>query len=285
MANTRIIRRRIKGVQNTAKITRAMEMIASSKMRKAQERGLSGRPYSEKIKQVIADLATLTTTDEGVHPLLQRRPINKIAIIHITPDRGLSGGLDANLNRKTANFITQQQTPVSLINIGSRGIDFMRRYNREVRAEFSKLGDKPSLIDTLPISHILIDDYSLGLIDTAYIVYAQFVNTMRQIPVMQQILPVIPDEKARSKKQDYIFEPSPMAVLDKLLPRFIESEIYHAIMESIASEQSARMVAMRNATESANDLLQSLTLSYYKARQESITSELLDIVGGASAIS
>lgn len=285
MANTRIIRRRIKGVQNTAKITRAMEMIASSKMRKAQERGLAGRPYSEKIKQVIADLATLTTTDEGIHPLLQRRPVNKIAIIHITPDRGLSGGLDANLNRKTGNFIIQQKTPVSLINVGRRGIDFMRRYNREVRAEFSKLGDKPSLIDTLPISHIIIDDYSNGLIDTAYIVYAQFVNTMRQTPVMHQILPVIPDEKARSKKQDYIFEPSAMAVLDKLLPRFIESEIYHAIMESIASEQSARMVAMRNATESANDLLQALTLAYYKARQESITSELLDIVGGASAIS
>lgn len=285
MANTRIIRRRIKGVQNTAKITRAMEMIASSKMRKAQERGLSGRPYSEKIKQVIADLATLSTTDEGIHPLLQRRPVNKIAIIHITPDRGLSGGLDANLNRKTANFMIQQKVPISLINVGRRGIDFMRRYNREVRAEFSKLGDKPSLIDTLPISHIVMDDYSNGLIDTAYIVYAQFVNTMRQIPVMQQILPVIPDEKARSKKQDYIFEPSSMAVLDKLLPRFIESEIYHAIMESIASEQSARMVAMRNATESANDLLQALTLSYYKARQESITSELLDIVGGASAIS
>jgi F-type H+-transporting ATPase subunit gamma len=285
LANTRAIRRRIKGAENTAKITRAMEMIASSKMRKAQERGLAGRPYSDKIKQVIADLAALTTTDEGVHPLLQRRPVKKIAIIHITPDRGLSGGLDANLNRKTASFLLQQKTPVSLINVGRRGIEYMRRYNREVRAEFSKMGDKPSLIDTLPISRIIIDDYSNGLIDTAYIVYAQFINTMRQIPVMQQILPVIPDEKAKSKCPDYIFEPSPMAVLDKLLPRFIESEVYHAILESIASEQSARMVAMRNATESANDLVQALTLAYYKARQESITSELLDIVGGAAAIS
>jgi len=262
-----------------------MEMIASSKMRKAQERGLAGRPYSEKIRQVIADLAALSTTDEGIHPLLKRRPVNKIAIIHITPDRGLSGGLDANLNRKTVGFILQQKTPVSLITVGRRGIEYMRRYNREVRAEFSKLGDKPSLIDTLPISHILIDDYSNGLIDIAYLVYAQFVNTIRQVPVMQQILPVVPDEKTKSKQLDYIFEPSPMAVLDKLLPRFIESEIYHAVMESIASEQSARMVAMRNATDSANDLLQALTLAYYKARQESITTELLDIVGGASAIS
>ena len=284
MANTRMIRSRIRGVHNTAKITRAMEMVASSKMRKAQERGLAGRPYSDKIKQVIADLAALPTTDEGVHPLLQRRPVNNIAIIHITPDRGLSGGLDANLNRKTATFILQQQAPVSLIMVGRRGIDYMRRYGRNIRAEFTKLSDKPSLLDTLPISRIIIDDYSNGLIDMAYLVYPQFINTMRQVPVIQQILPVVPDEVAQSQNSDYIFEPNPMGVLNQLLPRFVESEIYHAILESIASEQSARMVAMRNATESANELVQSLTLAYYKARQESITSELLDIVGGASAI-
>jgi F-type H+-transporting ATPase subunit gamma len=285
LASTRKIRNRIKGVQTTAKITRAMEMIASSKMRKAQERGLAGRPYSEKIKQVIADLAALTTTDEGIHPLLQHRPVKKITVVHITFDRGLSGGLDANLNRKTAGLILQQKVPVNLITVGSRGIEFMRRYNREIRAEFSKLGDKPSLIDTLPISHIIIDDFTKGLIDAAYITYPQFINTMRQIPAIQQILPVVPDEKVKSKSSDYIFEPTPMAVIDKLLPRFIESEIYHAILEAIASEQSARMVAMRNATESANELLEALTLAYYKARQESITTELLDIVAGANSIS
>lgn len=284
MANTRIIRRRIRGVQNTAKITRAMELIASSKMRKAQERGLAGRPYSDKIKQVIADLAALPQAEEDIHPLLKRRPQKKIAIVHITPDRGLSGGLDANLNRKTAAFILQQQIPVSLILVGRRGIEYMRRYGREIRAEFSKLGDKPGLIDILPIPRIIIDDFSSGLIDSAFISYARFINTMRQVPVLQQILPVVPDESLKGKHSDYIFEPGPQAVLGKLLPRFVESEIYHAILESIASEQSARMVAMRNATESANDLLQSLTLSYYKARQESITSELLDIVGGAAAI-
>jgi F-type H+-transporting ATPase subunit gamma len=261
-----------------------MEMIASSKMRKAQERGLAGRPYSEKIKQVIADLAAIPTTDEGVHPLLQTRPVKKIAIVHITPDRGLSGGLDAGLNRKTANFILQQQAPVSMILVGRRGIDFMRRYGQEIRAEFSKLGDKPGLNDTLPISRIIIDDYTAGLIDMAYIVYPKFINTMKQTPEVHQILPVVPDEKARTQFSDYIFEPSPMAVLNRLLPRFIESEIYHAVLETIASEQSARMVAMRNATESANELVDSLTLAYYKARQESITSELLDIVGGAAAI-
>jgi F-type H+-transporting ATPase subunit gamma len=284
MANTRIIRRRIRGVQTTAKITRAMEMIASSKMRKAQERGLAGRPYSDKIKQVIADLAALPQAEEGIHPLLAHRSIKKIAIIHITPDRGLSGGLDSNLNRKTGSFMLQQKVPVSLILVGRRGIDYMHRYGREILAEFSKLGDKPSLIDTLPISHIVIDDYSKGLVDMVYMVYPQFINTMRQIPIVQQLLPVIPDQSAQSKNADYIFEPNAQDVLEKLLPRFVESEIYHAIMESIASEQSARMVAMRNATESANDLLQALTLAYYKARQESITSELLDIVGGAAAI-
>jgi F-type H+-transporting ATPase subunit gamma len=284
MANTRLIRRRIKGVQNTAKITRAMEMIASSKMRKAQERGLAGRPYSDKIKQVIADLAALPKTDEGIHPLMQKRPVKKIAIILISPDRGLSGGLDANLNRKTASFIFEQKTEVSSIVVGRRGIDYLRRFGQEIRAEFSKLGDKPSLIDTLPISRIIIDDYTSGLIDMAYIVYPQFINTMRQVPVIEQILPVIPAESTQKLHADFIFEPNPMAVLNQLLPRFIESEIYHVVLESIASEQSARMVAMRNATESANDLLQSLTLSYYKARQDSITAELLDIVGGASAI-
>lgn len=285
MANTRTIKRRIRGVQNTAKITRAMEMVASSKMRKAQERGLAGRPYSEKIKQVIADLAAMNQSDGEVHPLLKKRPVNKIAIVHITPDRGLSGGLDANLNRKTSSFILEQKVPVSIISVGRRGIDYMRRYGMDVRAEFTKLGDRPSLIDTLPISRIIIDDYTNGNCDMVYIAYAKFINTMRQTPVVQQILPVIPLESNNTKVQDFIFEPSAQAVLGRLLPRFVESEIFQAILESIASEQSARMVAMRNATESANDLLNSLTLAYYKARQESITNELLDIVSGASAIS
>jgi F-type H+-transporting ATPase subunit gamma len=284
MANTKLIRRRIKGVQNIAKITKAMEMVASSKMRKAQERGLAGRPYSDKIKQVIADLAALPKTDEGIHPLMQQRPVKKIEIVLITPDRGLSGGLDANLNRKAATFMLEQKAAISSIVVGRRGIDYLRRFGRDVRAEFSKLGDKPSLIDTLPISRIIIDDYTSGLIDMAYIIYPRFINTMRQVPTIEQILPVIPAESTQKLHADFIFEPNPMSVLNQLLPRFIESEIYHTLLESIASEQSARMVAMRNATESAKDLLQSLTLAYYKARQDTITSELLDIVGGASAI-
>jgi F-type H+-transporting ATPase subunit gamma len=284
MANTRTIRRRIRGVQNTAKITRAMEMIASSKMRKAQERGLAGRPYSDKIKQVIADLAVLPQGDNEIHPLLKRRPVKKIAVLLISPDRGLSGGLDSNLNKKAASFMLQQKASAEMVIVGRRGIDYMRRYGRDIKAEFSRLGDKPSLIDTLPISRIIIEAYTKGEIDMAYIVYAKFINTLRQVPSVEQILPVVPDESTKTHVTDYIFEPDAAGVLGRLLPRFIESEVYHVILESIASEQSARMVAMRNATDSANELLTALTLAYYKARQESITSELLDIVSGASAI-
>ena len=284
MANIRLIRRRIKGVQSTAKISRAMEMIATLKMRRAQERGLAGRPYSEKIHQVIADLAALPIEGGALHPLLQRRVVKRIAIVHITPDRGLCGGLNANLNRKTAGFILEQTMPVTLVTVGRKGRDFMRRYRREIRAEFTALGDRPSLLDTLPISRIVIDDYTSGLVDMVYLVYAQFISTMAQKSVMLQVLPVEPAAIPRAQNVDYIYEPGPGMVLGGLLPRFVEMQVYHAILESIASEQSARMVSMRNATDNANELIQELTLMYNKARQESITKELLDITGGAAAL-
>ncbi len=284
MANIRLIRRRIRGIQSTAKITRAMEMIATLKMRRAQERGLAGRPYSEKIFQVIADLAALPQAGDSLHPLLQRRPVNKIAIVHITPDRGLCGGLNTNVNRKTASFIVEQSVPVTIVAVGRKGRDFMRWHRCEIHAEFTGLGDKPSLLDTLPISRIIIDDYSSGVIDLVYLVYAQFISTMTQKPVMQQILPVEPATIPGGENVDYIYEPGADAVLGELLPRFVEMQVYHAILESIASEQSARMVAMRNATDGANELVQDLTLMYNKARQEAITKELLDIAGGVAAL-
>ena len=284
MANIRLIRRRIKGIQSTAKITRAMEMIATSKMRRAQERGLAGRPYAEKIQQVMADLAALRWEGEEMHPLLQSRPVKKIGVLHITPDRGLCGGLNTSLNRRTAGFIMEQEAPVSLVAVGRKGRDFMRRYGREIRAEFINLGDRPDWLDTLPISRIIIDDYTSGEIDRVYIVYPQFISTMAQKPAVHQILPVEPAEIPAAQNVDYIYEPGPAEVLGQLLPRFIEMQVYHAILESIASEQSARMVAMRNATESAGELIEELTLMYNKARQEMITKELLDITGGAAAL-
>ncbi len=284
MANIRIIKRRIKGVRSTAKITRAMEMIAASRMRRAQERGLAGRPYADKIQQVIADLAALTEAGREPHPLLQRRQIKKIALVHITPDRGMCGGLVSGLNRAIGSYILKQEVPVSVIAVGRKGLDFIRRCDKEVIAEFTHLGDRPSLMDTLPIAHIVIDDYSKGAFDLVCLVYARFVTTMVQYPCVQQLLPVEPASIPAVQNVEYIYEPGPEAVLSNLLPRFVEMEVYHAILESIASEQSARMVAMKNATDNATELIDELTLLYNKARQEAITKELLDIAGGVEAL-
>jgi len=283
LANIRLIRRRIRATQSISKITRAMEMIATSKMRRAQEAGLAGRPYAQKITQVIADLAALPH-GEALHPLLQRRPVNKIGVVHITPDRGLCGGLHSNINRTTANFVLAQGMPATMIIVGRKGLDFMSRYGRNIRAEFTRLGDRPSLLDTLPISRIIIDDYTHGEIDAVYLAYAQFTSTTVQKPILQQVLPVEPAMLPRGQSVDYIYEPDPAHVLGELLPRFVEMQVYHAILEAIASEQSARVVAMRNATDNANELIQDLTLIYNKARQESITKELLEITSGAAAL-
>jgi len=282
MANIRLIRRRIRTIQSTAKITKAMEMIATSKMRRAQERVLAGRPYAEKIRQVIADLAA--QSEGALHPLLERREVNRVEVIHITADRGLCGGLNTNMNRTTAGFILEQAAPIVLITVGRKGRDFMRRYGREVRAEFTGISDRPVLLDTLPISRIVIDDYTDRNVDVVYLAYSQFITTMTQRPVLQQLLPIEPAGMSRGYEIQYIYEPSSQAVLAELLPRFVEMQVYHAMLESIASEQSARMVAMRNATENANELVQDLTLMYNKARQEMITKELLDITGGAEAL-
>jgi F-type H+-transporting ATPase subunit gamma len=283
MADIRKIKRRITGAQNISKITRAMEMVAASKMRKAQERGLAGRPYSEKITQVIADLAALPGI-ELHHPLLSRRPVKTIAVLHLTPDRGLCGGLNANLNRNLGHFILEQEASVVAICVGRKGRDFTSRTACDMRAEFTQLGDKPTFLETLPVSQIIIEDYSEGLIDMVYVSYAQFVSTMVQTPVMKQLLPVEPAEIPGGENVDYIYEPGAADVLGGLLPRFVEMEVYHAILESIASEQSARMVAMKNATDSANELIDYLTLEYNKARQDAITTELLDITGGVTAL-
>ena len=282
MANLRIIRRRIKSIQSTAKITKAMEMVATSKMKKAQERDLAGRPYAEKIQQVLEDLVAQQGT--AGHPLLERREMKKIEIIYITPDRGLCGGLVANMNRSTGNFVVdtaQRGVPSVLVTVGRKGRDFMLRYGRELKAEFTGMTDKPTLLDTLPISKIVIDDYTNRACDVVYLSYSRFVTTMTQRPVLQQILPVEPAKSERKTEVEYIYEPNRREVMADLLPRFVEMQVYHAVLESIASEQSARMVAMRNASESAEDMIKSLTLTLNKARQESITKEISEITGGA----
>jgi F-type H+-transporting ATPase subunit gamma len=284
MVSPRLLRRRIRSVQSTAKITRAMEMIATAKMKKAQDSAIAGRPYDVKITQVIADLAYQAAAGGVTHPLLLSREVKKIAVVHVTTDRGLCGGLNTNLNRAVGNFILDQKVPVSLITVGNKGRDFMRRSMREIRAEFSKIGDRPKMTDTMPISHIVIDDYTKGLVDKVYLAYSSFVNVMTQKPILEQILPVEPADLPKLESPDYIFEPNGLTVLGELLPRFIEMQVYHAVLEAIASEQSARMMAMRNATDNANEVVTDLTLTLNKARQEMITKELLDIIGGVESL-
>jgi len=259
-------------------------MIATTKMRRAQEQALAGRPYAEKIHQVIADLAAPYQGEDAIHPLLQRRTVGRIEVIHITADRGLCGGFNSNMNRATANFILRQTTPVSLITVGRKGRDFMLRYGYEIRAEFSGIGDRPSLVDTRPISRIVIDDYTEGFADQVFLAYTQFITTMIQRPRLELLVPVEPVAGEREYPVEYIYEPSLHVVLAELLPRYVEMQVYHAILESIASEQLARMVAMRNASDNAEELIQEFTLMYNKARQEMITKELLDISGGVEAL-
>jgi len=284
MPNIRQIKRRFRSVQNTAKITNAMSMIAASKMRRAQQRGIQGRPYAERILGVMGNLMATIQMGEAPHPLLAQREVKRVGYIHITADRGLCGPLNANMNRAGHEFLNQQAVPVTVIAVGRRGRDFMARTRRELRAVFIELGDNPTLLDTLPISRVVIEDYINGEYDQVYIGYSNFVNTIVQRSAIQRLIPVEPARVDPLFNVDYIYEPSPGGVLGELLPRYIEMQVYHAILEHLASEQSARMVSMRNATENAKDMISSLTLTYNKVRQEMITKEILDLVGGAAAL-
>ncbi len=283
----RTIRRRIRSIQSTAKITRAMELVAASKMRRAQLNALAGRPYAEKMRFVLADLAeTLPLIDpEARHPLLrQTEDPQNIGLIFITPDRGLAGGLPSTLNRRIAQFIVDSGKPARAVVVGRKGRDFLRRTRQEVIAEFTGIGDNPTYAETRPVTQVAIQEFIQGNVDEVYLVYSRFINTVVQRPEVFKLLPVEPPAHAETLAVDYIYEPDRETVLAELLPRYIERQVYEATLEAIASEQSARMVAMRNATENANDLMKDLTLVYNKARQESITSELLDITGGVEAL-
>ena len=285
MPSVRDIRRRIRSVDNTAKVTNAMSLIAASKMRRAQNSVLEGRPYSVKIQEVIAHLAAQPMDDESsAQPLLAVRPVEKITVLMISPDRGLCGGLHANLNRRVGQFILNQEVPIQAIAVGRKGRDFMARTNQDLKATFTDLGETPLLVDTHAISHMVIDSYCDGEADEVYLAYTQFVSTMVQEPVIEKLLPITPAELTASESVGYIYEPGNLAVLQNLLPRFVEMQIYHAILEAIASEQSARMVAMRAATDNASELAGDLTLTMNKLRQESITNELLDLIGGQIAL-
>ncbi len=269
-----------------SQITRAMEMVSAAKMRKAQQRVMASRPYSERLQSVIADLSALNidTEEAGAFPLLEQREVRRSAVILITPDRGLTGALNSNIIRRASRYVlTEANVPVEIIAAGKKGRDFMVRTRQDVVAEFIGLGDNVGLAQIGPIASVALEDFTSGKVDAVYVVFARFVNTLAQVPEVRQILPIVKPEGVEAAT-DYIFEPSPAAVLQSLLPRFVEIQIYQAMLESIASEHSARMVAMRNASQNARDLVSDLTLSYNKARQALITREVSEIAAGANAL-
>jgi F-type H+-transporting ATPase subunit gamma len=297
MANVREIRRRIRSVKNIAQVTKAMQMVAASKMRRAQEQVLATRPYSAKAWEVLTHLAAQRGGNQGVHPLLDRRDrIETTGIVLITSDKGLCGAYNGNIIRTTLHFMQDLGHPVRLITVGRRGRDFMIRHGGDVIAEFSDLPPRPSLLDITPIARTALDEFLNGDCDQVYLAYTDFINTLTQKPTVRRLLPITPGRVGSSVMREYmadtpvtvaseyIYEPDPHTILDAVLPRFTELQIYQAVLEALASEHSARMVAMRNATENANELIGDLTLSFYRARQEAITKEMLDIAGGAEAL-
>ena len=286
MASLREIRRRIRGVRSTGQIAKAMETVAASKMQRAQAQTLASRPYAEKAMFVLHSLARQARPSaEPLHPLLVQRPVERIGIVLYTANRGLCGAFNSNVIRKAVEFTKCQERPVSFMAVGRKGRDFLTRYGFQVEAEFTSIPDRPTSLDISPVARVAIDDYLAGKWDTVYLAYTGFINTLVQRPTITRLLPLEPVwETGAPTSVDYIYEPDPRTILDQVLPRFTELQIYQAMLESIASEQSARMVAMRNAREAATDLIASLTLKYNKARQEAITTELLDIAGGAEAL-
>jgi len=302
MPSTREIRRRITSAKNVSQITRAMEMVAASRMRRAQAAVVAGRPYANKIAEVIQNLAARVagTQDESVPPLLQVRPIKNITVILVSGDRGLAGALNTNVIRRATRFINDEAgVPVNIVAVGKKGRDFMLRYGKSISAEFIGLSDRPALKDVYPIARVATDEYLSGRADAVYLVYTDFVNTLTQRPTLYRLLPVdvtqleggegLPEDNnpelpMAGRATEYIFEPSTRAVLDALVPRYIEVRIYQALLEHIASYQSAQMVAMRNATENAKEIISDLTLAYNKLRQANITREIIEVSSGAAAL-
>jgi F-type H+-transporting ATPase subunit gamma len=298
LPSTREIRRRIRSVKNISQVTRAMQMVAASKMRRAQEQVLATRPYTEKAWQVLTHLAAQRGVDENVHPLLEvRDEIQTVGMVLVTADKGLCGSYNHNMIQAASRFIAELPYPVEMITVGKRGRDAMWRMGKKIVAEYSDLPPQPRLLDITPIARTVMDGFVSARYDVVYLAHTDFVNTLIQRPAIWQLLPIRPlhlgvtpvsehrGDEPPGATVEYIYEPDPATILNTVLPRFTELQIYQALLESVASEHSARMVAMRNATENANELLDDLTLTYNRARQEAITKEMLDIAGGAEALS
>lgn len=286
MSGAKEIRTQIRSVQNTQKITSAMEMVAASKMRTAQQRMLSARPYADKMRQVIGHLAL--ANPEYQHPFMQEREVKRVGFIVVSSDRGLCGGLNTNLFRRAiaemAN-LQEQGIELDICLIGNKAIQFFRRYGGNVVAQEANLGDAPQLTDLIGTVKVMLDAYRDGKIDRLVLCYNNFVNTMTQRPTVETVLPLpATDELEQTHQWDYLYEPDAASVLELLLGRYLESLVYQSVVENIASEQAARMVAMKAASDNAGDLIDELQLAFNKARQAAITKELSEIVGGAAAV-
>ncbi len=294
MPSTKEIRGKIKSVQNTRKITKAMEMVAASKMRKAQDRMRAARPYADKIRNIIAHLAAASA--DYTHPFLVKHPAGtgKVALIMVSTDKGLAGALNTNIQRlvlhKSAD-LRKEGLAMQVTAIGNKAVAFCGHAGFELISQVVQLGDQPQLERLLGAIRVQLDAYSQGKVDRVYLAYSRFINAMKQEPVIEQLLPLTDDklaslgENPRTYSWDYIYEPDAQTVLDELLKRYVEALIYSAVAENMASEQSARMVAMKAASDNAKKLIEELQLVYNKTRQAGITKEITEIVGGAAAVS
>jgi F-type H+-transporting ATPase subunit gamma len=288
MAAGKEIRGKIKSVENTKKITKAMEMVAASKMRKAQERMRAARPYSEKVRQIAANLSRANS--EYSHPFMETNDAKTAGLIVVTTDKGLCGGLNTNVLRVVAQQLKELQAKghgVQTLAIGNKGVGFLNRSGAQVLSTVTGLGDTPHLEKLIGPVKVLLDAYTEGKLNAVYICYTKFINTMKQEAVVQQLLPLSPETlqaEGSSHEWDYIYEPDAATVIDDLLQRYVEAQVYQAVAENMASEQSARMVAMKAATDNAGSVINELKLVYNKTRQAAITKELSEIVAGAAAV-
>ena len=288
----RDIRRHIRSVRNTAKITKAMELVAASRLRRAQMRVTAARPYAEAMRALMAELGGLSPTGgQALHPLLVQREVRTIGVLLVTPDRGLAGALNTNIIRRGTELIVEYEDrdsrTVQVVTVGRKGQDFLVRRGRTLLGTFTGIVDRVRYDDVIPIARVIMDSFVNGSVDRAVLVYPRFISTLSQRPEVVQLLPIEQPEaerQARAQRLDYIFEPDPQSILEQLLPRYIEVQIYQAILETAASFFSAQMVAMRNATDNANDLVQDLSLTYNKVRQANITREVTEIASAAEAM-
>ncbi|MDP4127863.1 MAG: ATP synthase F1 subunit gamma [Bacillota bacterium] len=280
MAGVRDIRRRIRSVRNMQQITKAMKMVSAAKLRKAQQKLNAARPYAHQMQGVLERLAQAPV--DTIHPLLIKRPVQKVVYVVITSDRGLCGGYNANLIRKTAGLIAETPQDVKLVTVGRKGRDFFRRGKIEFLAEFVALGDEPSYNQAKQIAQEVMRIYEQGEADEVYLMYTEFVSAINSRPTQVKLLPIEKPEGKQGKQ--YIFEPSPDEILTSLLPKYVETQVFRSILEGKASEQGARMSAMSSATDNAKDMIDRLSLAMNRARQAAITKEISEIVGGAAAL-